>query len=132
MFTEYWLFVLCTPSRTLLEPIVLSLCRSISKFWLCPDLFCLYFIVIDLMNMIWQESCTNSVLQSPTEEIKRPILAYAVKFLRDSRAHVYPGQSEAPKTPDIVSDVDMPELSWDDLLTEVRISFWAPSFIKEI
>lgn len=72
------------------------------------------------MNVIGQESSNKSILQPLGRSIKFPIEAYAIQFLRDSNAHVNPSQVQAPKTPDIVSDVDMLEVSWDDHLTEVR------------
>lgn len=72
------------------------------------------------------------MLQSPSRSTKLPIQAYAVQFLRDKHVHVCPSQSEAPKTPDNVSDVDMLEISWDDHLTEVSINFCASFYIKLI
>lgn len=73
------------------------------------------------MNVLGQESSKKLMLQTPGRNINLPIQAYAVQFLRGSDPHVYLSQVQAPTTPDIVSEVDMPEVSWDGHLTEVRI-----------
>ncbi|XP_031405260.1 chromatin modification-related protein EAF1 B-like [Punica granatum] len=75
------------------------------------------------------ESSKTSMLQIPGR--RTPIQAYAVQYLRDNNPHVYPSQVEAPKTPDIVSDVDMPEVSWDDHLTEESLFYTVPSGAME-
>ncbi|KAK4804301.1 hypothetical protein SAY86_004118 [Trapa natans] len=70
------------------------------------------------------EPNTNSVLQSP--RVKCPIMVYAVEFLRESHAYVYPGQFEAPKSPDNVYDIGISEISWDDNLAEESLFYTVP------
>ncbi|KAK4743814.1 hypothetical protein SAY87_010126 [Trapa incisa] len=78
-----------------------------------------------------EESSTKSMLQCP-KGVKRPILAYAVNFLRESHAHAYPGQFEAPKSPDVVYDIeDIPEISWNDHLTEECLFYTVTSGAME-
>lgn len=101
----------------------------LSEFQACLYFFNLRFIFSDLLNVIEQESCKKSMLQTPGRIIELPIRAYAIQFLRDSNHHVYPSQAQAPETPDIVSHVNMPEASWDDHLTGVRMSLVLHFFI---
>ncbi|KAK4781960.1 hypothetical protein SAY86_016062 [Trapa natans] len=76
-------------------------------------------------------STKKTILQPHERSIKVPIHAYAIRFLRDSNALVDPGQAFAPKTPDIISDVDIPEVSQNDHLTEESLFYSIPSGAME-
>lgn len=62
-------------------------------------------------------------VQYPKKDVSLTVQGYAVRFLKSNSSLGLHLKAEAPATPDRVSDLGIQEMSWEDHLTEVCLTF---------
>ena len=66
-----------------------------------------------------QVNCKELELQCLNTDSKQGLQGYAMKFLKYNSTHAQYSAAQMPLTPDLISDVGIIDIAWEDNLTEV-------------